>query len=52
MQTMNQSLLDLFERKLITAEAAEAASPDGDELLRLAHIPAPQHAPGTGGIAG
>ena len=34
--TMNQSLLDLFQRGEISAEAAEAASPDAEELLRMA----------------
>ena len=40
MQTMNQAVLDLFERGLITAETAEAASPDPEELLRLVNQPA------------
>ena len=48
MRTMNQSLLDLFERQLISAETAEAASPDAEELLRLAK----QGPPRTDGISG
>ena len=50
MRTMNQSLLDLFERQLISAETAEAASPDAEELLRLAKQGSPR-ADGISGVA-
>jgi Tfp pilus assembly pilus retraction ATPase PilT len=35
MQTMNQSLRDMVNAGLITAEMAEAHSPDAEELRRM-----------------
>ena len=40
MRTMNQSLYELYTKRVITLEAAVAKSVDPDELLRLANRPA------------
>jgi len=51
MQTMNQSLASLYQRRLISLETAMARSADVDELRNLVSQPAAPVRPGASRVA-